>query len=312
MTAPAAFDSRSSEEIDVHAEIVGSNRPHVELLPLWLTIKQAYGSYLSHFPDVLRATAPWLVMAPLATGGVIGLQVAMLPAMLAGAAKGGTPIVAMLLVYGSHIVLDVALVSIAVAWHRHIIIGERPAPLDVHLATGRFWRYVSICLALFCISFVMMSVLTVPLFAAGSVMKLQLRPGFDAVVIIGVAAAMSIAIGATCRLLPLLPAQAIDDRTLTFRKVWQRTRGSTWRLFWGTLACSALPVLPTEIAAYIVVGSLTPGNLFGPASATLIIVTAISTACRVLTMPILAGFLSYAYRHFFGRPSLAGDQARIH
>lgn len=288
------------------SEIVSKDDERVLKLPLWLTIQQAYGSYLIHFPDVLRATAPWLVIAPLATGGAIWLQMVMLQRMLAAAHQGGMPIAAML-PYFSHIVLDLALVSIAVAWHRRIIIDERPTPLASHFVTGRFWRYVGMCLVLVCISLVVVSVLSIPLFAAATETGPQVRLVPGAFGIASTAIAMSVTIAVTCRLLPLLPAKAIDDRTLTFRMVWQGTRGNTWRLFWGTLACSILPVLPKEIVGYVILGGITPLSLLGPALAPLVIFTAISAAYNVLAAPIFAGFLSFAYRHFFEQPSLAHD-----
>lgn len=275
-------------------------------LPLWRTIRQSYASYFVHFPDVLRATLPWLVIGPLAVTGAAWLQLAWMIDAVAEAQRSGKPqmpampFVTVLLPHLGYLVLNVGMISIAVAWHRRIIMGERPAPTDVHIVTGRFWRYVGIYLAIFLMCFAMVLVVIVPTFVGANAFGKQFPQVFNAAAILCTVMTVAIAIGVMCRLAPLLPARAIDDDTLTFRETWRRTRGNTWRLFWGIFACSVLPVLPAYFAMLIVIGR------FGPDREDwfthLIVFSALSTVLYILIFPIFIGFLSHAYRHFFEEP----------
>jgi hypothetical protein len=105
---------------------------------------------------------------------------------------------------------------------------------------------------------------------------------------------------------------AVGDLDLTFNETWKRTRGNTWRMLWGVVACTVPPMLAAQVAVRIVSfvsfglghgtsdGSVSPGMSEGGA----IVSTATFTilfVCQLLTLPIWVGFLSYSYWHFFRR-----------
>jgi hypothetical protein len=99
------------------------------------------------------------------------------------------------------------------------------------------------------------------------------------------------------RLSLLLPARAVGDLGLTFKETWNRTRGNTWRIFWGIAACTMLPMLAAQIA---LLGFLMPGIFAGEAFVGRMAVTStIFIVYYLLILPIGIGFLSHSYWHFF-------------
>lgn len=272
-------------------------------LPLWATIRQSYVSYFTHFPDVLRATLPWLVIGTGAVAGATWLQLGWLIEAVTEAQRNGRPQVpemplgTMLLPHLGYLVLNIGLASIAVAWHRRVIIDEQPSPTAIHIITGRFWRYVGIYIAIALVSLITVLALTVPMFVGLKMLGREAQPVLNVVVPLGIAVIFACAIGVLCRLLPLLPARAIDDYTPTFSETWQRTRGNTWRLFLGILACTLLPVLPVYFIAALAVGVGYPPS--GDALSRFTVFSAFTTSLFILICPIFVGFLSHAYQHFF-------------
>jgi hypothetical protein len=105
------------------------------------------------------------------------------------------------------------------------------------------------------------------------------------------------------RLCPLLPARAIGDDSLTLRQVWNRTRGNTWRIFWGLVACWTPPLLALEIVSLVFVGFPNPQAITGGVHMTRWAASGMIFSCAsLLVVPIWIGFLSHAYRLFF-RPT---------
>jgi membrane-anchored glycerophosphoryl diester phosphodiesterase (GDPDase) len=104
------------------------------------------------------------------------------------------------------------------------------------------------------------------------------------------------------RLALLLPARAVNDLSVTFKQMWNRTQGNVWRLFWGLVACSAPPLLVAGIAFSILVGVPDPLRLAsGEMIDQWVVNSVVSTSYYLLVTPIWIGFLSYAYQYFFRR-----------
>ena len=101
------------------------------------------------------------------------------------------------------------------------------------------------------------------------------------------------------RLSLLLPARAVGNLDLTFKEAWMRTRGNTWRIFWGMAACALPPGVAAEIVLF---GFLGPNMPISEAFAgRMAVIMTILLVYQLLTLPIWIGFLSYSYRHFFER-----------
>jgi GYF domain 2 len=106
---------------------IGSRRDRAAnpKLPLWDTIRLSYSTYFQNFPDVLRISWLWLAVATPLMGTAIWLQFS-LTFNLAAGMKGGMPppkpLETTALVTIAILVFTFAGVSIAVAWHRRIIL----------------------------------------------------------------------------------------------------------------------------------------------------------------------------------------------
>jgi hypothetical protein len=108
-----------------------------------------------------------------------------------------------------------------------------------------------------------------------------------------------VAYATVLRLSLLLPARAVGDLGLTFKETWIRTRGNTWRIFWGIVVCAILPVLAAQVVFFSLVG-------FGPGMSVneafvgrMAVATTILSFYHLLILPIGIGFLSLSYWHFF-------------
>jgi hypothetical protein len=198
-----------------------------------------------------------------------------------------------------------AATSIAVAWHRRIILGEQPALSGSNIATKDLWRYTGVTLAIFLMVWLplIVIILAIALSSETAFGPPSSSPAYAKILLFGaVAAAFAVAIAVMFRLSLLLPARAVGNSALTFREVWHRTSGNTWRIFWGQVACM-LPSLLWAIVFMAQTGSPDPGTF--ASSAFVARNTAASIILGVgnlLILPIGIGFLSYAYRHFFREP----------
>jgi len=264
-------------------------------LPLGRTIRLSYSTYFGQFSDVLRASWLWLVLAGAFTGAISWK----LAAMVDASETSMQPSSVLAGVNGLYtIIFLLGTVSIAVAWHRAMILREHPGPSGSNIASGSVWRYIWISIVL---TFVVMLptagliLLTSYLFPAEKV-----PAGIAVAVIIVIVLA---AAAASIRLSLLLPARAVGNIALSFKQTWDRTRGNTWRLFWGMLA-TALPPMLIVILAEAVLAALgafpNPNTLPTAAMALpMAIASIVVTICYLLIVPIGIGFLSHAYRHFF-------------
>jgi hypothetical protein len=199
-----------------------------------------------------------------------------------------------------NILLLLAGVSIAVAWHRLMILNERPGVSGSNIATKNLWRYILVAIALFLTLFLPMAAIMLPTFyflppATGTAPP----PAFLPLIrLFFVAYLMGTAV--TLRLTLLLPARAIGDTDLTFRQTWNRTRGNIWRLFWGIAVTTIPPLLIAQIGLLSMIGVPNPANFASDSFvARMTASRTVGMIYYLLVVPIGIGFLSHAYRHFF-------------
>jgi hypothetical protein len=278
-------------------------------LPFWDSVSLSYATYFGNLAAVLRASWLWLVMAAALTALVSWQQWSWMSGVITNLRPGQPPQAPkpgelMLLLYASNLLLLLAGVSIAVAWHRLMILNERPGVSGSNVATGNLWRYIGIGIAIFVIGFLPAAIVMFLSFAflfpphtSGSP-----SPGSFAIIpLIFVLYAIGFAV--TMRLSLLLPAQATGNRDLTLKQAWRQTSGNTWRLIWGIAFTTLPPLLVAQIAFVTVIGIPNPANLGG--GDFVLRMTVLSTVTMVyylLALPIGIGFLSHAYRHFFQAP----------
>jgi hypothetical protein len=279
-------------------------------LPFWDAVSLSYSTYFSHFIDALRASSLWLIVATVLTSVASWKQwtwmaTAMTNFKPATPPQMPRPTEMAVLLNLDNILLLLAGISIAVAWHRFIILNERPGFSGSNVTTKNLWRYTGLAFVIFLIDFLPAAVVMFPSFyfvfpskAGGSPPPL----GFFALIpLILVLYAVGTAVA--FRLSLLLPARAVDDLSLTFKQTWRRTCGNTWRLFWGIVVTTVPPLLLAQIAFLTLIGVPSPANFasedFVPQMTAM---STIFTIYYLLVVPIGIGFLSHAYRHFFRAP----------
>jgi hypothetical protein len=266
--------------------------PPCPKLPFWDTVSLAYSTYFHHFIDALRVSWLWLALVgafftvlarwQLWSGirAVMADKPPQLPISTASVVLSGV----------EYILWSLAAVSIAVAWHRLIILNERPGFSGCNVATKDLWRYIVVALTLFLISSLPMAMVVLPAYSTG----LSAQPArFLPFILLGL---VLYAVGATVafRLTLLLPARAIGNIDLTFKQAWNYTRGNAWRLFWGSVVTVALPVLVSQTVFLFLIRPPLRSEAFYE--------DVVATMSNLFFLPIGIGFLSHAYRHFFEAP----------
>jgi hypothetical protein len=274
-------------------------------LPFWDAVSLSYSTYFNHFIDALRASWLWLIVAAAFTGFASWQQWSWLAAAMANL-KPGLPAMPKsaeisLLMHLDNILLLLAGVSIAVAWHRLMILNEQPGFSGSNIATKNLWRYVVAAIALFLIMFLPVIAIMVPTFhfiLPTSAGRSWLPSGFLPL-ILAVFVVYAAGIAVAFRLTLLLPAQAIGNTGLTIKQVWTRTRGNIWRLLWGIVVTTILPLMIAQIIFLLVMPVPHPGMAADDLVVRMTAFTTVFTTYYLLILPIGIGFLSHAYRHFF-------------
>jgi len=293
-----------------------SDPPPHSKLPLANTITLSYSDFFQRFADVLRISWLWLVIAALLIGLKRWQQWSWMGTAISETGKGMPPLAfgeasrpIEMIVFGNltNLVTLIAAASIAVAWHRRIILDERPGFSGSNIATENAWRYIGVVLAICMI----VGLPTAAIYVAAFYFFLRTATGFAllyplAIPVVYAAPLIPIVIG--LRLSVLLPARAAGDTTITFKEAWNRTRGNTWRMFWGVVACTLPPYV--LVLVLMVIGSPALQLIARPTSFShdalawsVTFASALSAVLELLTLPVLIGFLSHAYRHFLQVPA---------
>jgi hypothetical protein len=296
------------------SQAIGPFGPAGAKLPLGATIGLSYSTYFRNFVDVLRTSWLWLLLvAPL--GGIVGWMQAVWFAEAVANMKQRVPpqlppkSFQMIALGGlDNLLVLVAGVSIAVAWHRRIILDERPRFSGNNVVTESFWRYVWVGVLIFLMVGIPVLAVFLPTFyflSFGVTGKPPAQP-VSALALLLFATLFVVylaAIAVFLRLTLLFPARAAGDVGLRFRQAWDRTRGNTWRLLWGIVACMLPAALLMQIVLLFVIGFPGPETFTDPSFAgRFAALGAVTIICYLLILPIGIGFLSHAYRHFF-RPA---------
>jgi hypothetical protein len=278
-------------------------------LPLWQAIQLAYTTYFHFFVDVMRIAWLWVVTCILSTGITSYVQRSYAVAFaeshsdaLPGRIEWPTGIVVLLLV--SSLLPLIGSISIAVAWHRRLILGERPRLSGSNVATVELWRYIGTTVAIWMVIWIPGLIMFFALVGLSTVATALGKAGAGLSVISFLAnfAGVLVLVAMMLRLSLLLPAMAVGNRHLTVTQALRRTRGNTWRIGWGLMACTLVPMLIIHLAVLALTGFPDPRS--GSGGGLLALSTTVNVAYvayYLLVMPIAIGFLSIAYRHFFAR-----------
>jgi hypothetical protein len=251
-------------------------------LPFWRTVGRAYAAPFVSFGSLVRAAWLWLLVLAPVVFVLSWLQVPLQAENLAklranpGVVPDAWPL--WLLTSVQEILTVPAMASIAVAWHRLIITGERPASPYLRLDRS-VWLYAAFLLA-------WMLAAT----ALGALPQmLASRP--EAQIVGGILLLAALFAGGFVmgRLSLVLPPIALGRTDIGLGEAWRATRGNTWRLFWGPFVCVLLMVIPGFMVSRI-------GDADRAFAA---VVTSAFSLFALLAGLIAVGFLSFAYQHFF-------------
>jgi hypothetical protein len=284
-------------------------------LPLSDTISTSYSTYFHNFVDVLRASWLWLAPAAALMFFASWQQWSWMANVMANASRGlalqlpPRPFEMTILGNIANLFVLFAGVSIAVAWHRLVILGEHPGFCGSNVMTKNLWRYIGIGIAVCLIVILPAAVILFPIYFVFLSQTAGVSPSAGSFMLVPVIMVFyAVGIAVVLRLSLLLPAQAVGDLGLTFKQTWNCTRGNTWCIFWGLVACT----VPAGIVAQVVflIGIGVP-NLATFADENFVtqmtFFSATSVVYYLLILPISIGFLSHAYRHFF-RATIAPDR----
>lgn len=304
--------------------------PPLPKLPLGETISLSYAWFFQKFADVLRISWLWLILFSIVAAAVNWLQWSWFAAMLANITKDNAHFVPVPLTLPPnffwlsvllYVVVTLGTVSIAVAWHRRIILDEPPGVSGGNLVTAPLWRYIGTGFVLALLLILPYVVILIPgafLLGGPSPFIPEQAPNGAFFMLIPIVFAFYIAgLAVLLRLVVLLPARAIGDVGLTFGQAWRRTRGNIWRMFWGLVACVLPPIILLEIVFAVIMAAIgmpkfglaaLPGGPVAVPILTLTIMNTLLFVLPILTAPIYVGFLSHSYRHFFQGGIAPGEQ----
>ncbi|MBR1219196.1 hypothetical protein JQ557_14425 [Bradyrhizobium sp. U87765 SZCCT0131] len=262
-------------------------------LPLRQTIHLAYATFFNRFGDILRISWVWLVAAGLLSAASGWLKATSVTAAIALADDDTPQSVGVLATdFFATITALLGVLSIAVAWHRLLILHETPGASGTNIASGNLWRYCGNALLIVLLLGIPSLFVIVPFFL--------ISPALLFVVTVAV---YLLALLVGMRLSLVLPARAVDDTGLTLKAAWNATQGNSWRLFWGGLACTVPAAALAQLALLLFIRKASLSIAWGDGvdPVWFALVNGVSAVYGLLILPIAVGFLSHAYRHFSGR-----------
>ncbi len=259
-------------------------------LPVFATVRRAYEAAFANAASLARVAWFWC----LALLALQGLSALYLPAWMTNPAEimrlepRSLLLVSAAGLLNGLVVLPM-LASIAVNWHRLLLLGEKPGPGAFLRLDRLVWSYVALAAMLAAMRYVM---------SLPQVM-VSLQPGagsihFDPEKVV----ATLLSLGALVllpRLSLALPGIAIGDERVGFARGLGASRGNTWRLFFGAVLC----FVPAGVMAAFTFG-IWPGYAIMLGNEPLALwVRAFEAMLWPFVGIVLVGYLSHAYAHFF-------------
>lgn len=253
-------------------------------LPVWRSVAEAYALTWRNLGYLLRISWAWVaIMLPLG----VAFHVA-----IARLAPPQAPVFGWDIFVAPLLFWPMA-ASIAVAWHRRLLINES-WPKSWYL---RFDRIVAGYLALIVLT---SFALFIPVFVIINRLEQALENSSEGAVAAAVAAAaLTFAIGLylATRLWLSLPAEALQRHQALFSESWLASRGNVWRIVVGSFLCTALMWI------FVAMQLIWEAD---PPTATQPLIYGLYQSLTEIVVVFLAGmpvvsFLSIAYRHLVER-----------
>ncbi len=259
-----------------------------EKLPVLRIVAASYAFVLLNGRDFLRVVAlPFVAIAALDI--LFGIN-----APEYGPEDGGLPPLDISMLFALALELFVT-VTVLVAWHRRVLLGEDGLPPGFPLAMGAregrfFVRLVGVTLA----------VLVFHTFA-GAGFAAFIEGESAAMRVLGIAGLVGVGFAdlyLAGRLLLILPATAVDER-FNFGKAWRVSKGNGWRLALAWFL-TVLPILAIQLVIYLLI-------IFSESREFLIGAAVAIDALSLINMALGATVLSLCFVHLY--PGREDEQA---
>jgi len=262
-------------------------------LPVWATVRAAYGSVKEHAEGLALLSRGTAATAVAATG----LSYAAVQLILTDERRGeeflSLPLGERLAAYTSLpvLVVSVGVFIIIVRWHRMIVRDMTP---------GETRRWARRAALLYFARGLLLGAIGGAIGIVCGLLPMALMRGLPIpddvgrwLTVASVVAAVLAALLIVGRLSLILPAGAVGDYQVTMRRAWQMSRGNSWRILAGSALASG-PVIVVDVLINGLIEALpsTSGNM-----ASLLAMLTLSLLLFVLTAIVQASFLSYAYRY---------------
>ncbi len=261
-------------------------------LPVFELVGQAYRTVWQNLGPLLQMA--WFPLAILAVGHFVAIM--LIGQALIDAPEGEPPPMSPLMAatqLGLAVIDMVIGASIAVVWHRFVLLDEQPAAGPNLRLDGRVWSYLGYG---FLMGLGFVAAIAVPVALQAVVLNAMGHnfSGQGLLPLVPVALFMFFAgLYVLIRLTPFFPGKALGH-AVTMADVWAKTHGNFWRLFGGGLLTALPPGLAVGSIAAISSAWALSGGVFAIA-----IVEAVFGPLQALLTVFGVGFLSLAYRHFY-------------
>ena len=265
-------------------------------LPVLATVTDSMRDITANWRAAGRLSATWGSLL-----AVVGLTAF---AALIGAPSTleRSPWLTLAVIYVPTIVFALFMLSVAVGWHRLVLLGEQPARIYFKL-DRRVWRYIGAIVLMSALIWVIAFAIFFPVaFALGLAFGTDLAQlsGWHVVAASAGGAALFLTVlMISARVYVALPARAIGER-MKFREALRITRGNSWRMLVGTLLVTVPSVIVNAIMNLLLDFQvrMQGGDLNWPGIIGFIVLMALALAALVLTTLISISYLSRAYRFF--------------
>ena len=278
-------------------------------LPVLTTVLESFRDISANWQAAIRLTWAWgalfAIVAIAAFATIVGAQ----------ATLAASPWITLAVVYLPVLTFFVFMMSVALGWHRLVLLGEQPAALYLRV-DRQLWRYAGAILLLGLLSGLVAIVFLLPtVFVLGGLLGQDVSQWtagkLTIAVLVGIAAYIPVLVFAM-RISIALPAKAIGAR-MKIAEALRATQGNAWRILGGSALISvpiclvyALMDLFLELQIRMANGDL---NWLGIAAFLALMAVAL-IAIIALTL-VSISFFSRAYRFLADRTGQATPPAWI-
>lgn len=263
-------------------------------LPFWKTVKDSYRLAWKNRTEYLKISWVWLIVSAIVTFlyNWFFWEKASIATCTVNTPQTKLGFSSLFPSFIFSIVLAGCGASIAVAWHRLILRGER-------VVSSHYLRFDKVVWSYFILASIILALEILPQLIGVSVGNSQDMSPWAVVMMLMTSALYLFIIYYSVRVVVIFPAIALELPDVSVKKVLRRTRRNFWSLLFAPLFCS-LPLIPFSLVYLFFAKELCDNNMAGALLNTVNIVLGM-----IIMMPVYLSFLSLAYKYFFEKEKTA-------